>query len=278
MKVGIEAVPDADVGQPDSAMLPQDIQPAYGASSTEAYFRATTAHLAVGPDSFVPDMPAAVLKRHYGLSGSIAMLSSEAECTFEVTLADSRRLILKTSTRPEAVESFRFQATSLAGVQEAAGFVTPEVRRTRNGALMFVQEGACGYLQTRLDGMPLHQAQPTPDLLFQTGSALARLDRALDQVTLPAADRPVLWHIGCWPRLLELEKFLPTGAIADRVRVAMAEYAEFVEPQIANLAWQVTHNDPSPFNIMVTLCDCQPAYVPRSVRRDRCAQGTGRSE
>ena len=32
----------------------------------------------------------------------------------------------------------------------------------------------------------------------------------------------------------------------------MGEYVEFVEPQISNVAWQVTHNDPSPFNVMVT--------------------------
>ena len=32
----------------------------------------------------------------------------------------------------------------------------------------------------------------------------------------------------------------------------MAEYVSFVEPQIMNLDWQVTHNDPSPFNTIVT--------------------------
>ncbi|GCA50073.1 hypothetical protein KGO5_02519 [Sinorhizobium sp. KGO-5] len=32
----------------------------------------------------------------------------------------------------------------------------------------------------------------------------------------------------------------------------MAEYMRFVEPQISNLEWQVAHNDPSPFNTIVT--------------------------
>jgi Ser/Thr protein kinase RdoA (MazF antagonist) len=117
---------------------------------------------------------------------------------------------------------------------------------------MFEQEGICGYLQTRLDGISLHQAHPTPDVLFQTGSALAQLDRALGQLSLPSAHRPVLWHVGCWPRLMEFEKYLPAGTIATHVDVAMSEYVEFVEPQISNLPWQVTHNDPSPFNTMVT--------------------------
>jgi Ser/Thr protein kinase RdoA (MazF antagonist) len=51
---------------------------------------------------------------------------------------------------------------------------------------------------------------------------------------------------------MELEQFLPSGTIADHVRVAMVEYMEHIEPQFANVAWQVTHNDPSPFNMMLT--------------------------
>jgi len=224
----------------------------FALQSTEAYFRAAAAILAKRPGCSEPDMSAALLKRHYGLEGSIATLSSEVERTVEVNLSEGRRLILKTSTRPEAVDSFRFQAAAIAGLQGAAGFVAPEVLRTNTGALMFEQEGVCGYLQTRIEGIPLHQAMPTPDLLFRTGSALARLHLALELVSVPAAHRPVLWHVGCWPRLTELEQYLPCRTIADNVRVAIGEYVEFVEPQISNVAWQVTHNDPSPFNVMVT--------------------------
>ncbi|MGX9574437.1 phosphotransferase enzyme family protein [Mesorhizobium sp. f-mel] len=186
------------------------------------------------------------------MGGIIATLSSEVERTVEVNLSHDRRLILKTSTRPEAVDSFRFQSAAMAGLQGAAGFVAPEVLRTSSGALMFEEEGVCGYLQTRIEGVPLHKAVPTPHLLFQTGSALARLGLALAQLNVPAAHRPVLWHVGCWSRLMELEQYLPSGSIADSVRVAMADYVEYVEPQISNVAWQVTHNDPSPFNMMVT--------------------------
>ncbi|AJD40005.1 phosphotransferase [Rhizobium sp. SEMIA 4085] len=224
----------------------------YTAASTEANFRAAAAILAKRPGCSEPDLSAALLKRHYGLTGSLATLSSEVERTVEVTVSDGSRLILKTSTTPEAVDSFRFQAGVMAGLQGAAGFVAPEVLRTSNGALMFEQEGICGYLQTRLEGVPLHHATPTPDLLFRAGSALARLDLALDLVSVPAAHRPILWHVGCWSRLMELEQYLPSNIVADSVRVAMGEYVEFVEPQLSNVAWQVTHNDPSPFNMMVT--------------------------
>jgi len=240
---------------PDQGAVQRNCPAAGGADgaatpSSEAYFRAAAAVLATRPQSSAPDMSAALLERHYGLTGSITTLSSEVERTDEVSLSGDSRLILKTSAGPEALDSFRFQAAVIAGLQGIAGFVVPEVLRTSGGALMFEHEGTCGYLQTRLAGIPLHQATYTPDLLVRTGSALARLDLALAEVNLPAARRPVLWHIGCWSRLMEFEQYLPRS-IADSVRVAMAEYRKFVEPQISNVTWQVTHNDPSPFNMMV---------------------------
>ncbi|MEJ2030842.1 MAG: phosphotransferase [Maritimibacter sp.] len=193
-----------------------------------------------------------MLKQHYGLEGVTNILSSEVERTVEVTLPDSRRLILKTSARPEAVDSFRFQSAAMAGLQVFADVVAPEVLPILGGKLMFDEDGICGYLQTRIEGVPLHQASPTPDLLFQTGTALARLGRALAKADLPAAHRPVLWNIGCWLRLMDLAQHLPPGTIADNVHRAMAEYMNSIEPQIAELDWQVTHNDPSPHNMIVS--------------------------
>ena len=220
--------------------------------STEAYFRAASAVLALRTESTEADISAVLLQRHYGLTGSLATLSSEVERTVAVNLMDGRRLILKTSTRPEALNSFRFQAAAIAGLQGGAGFVAPTVLPTLRSDLIFAEPGICGYLQTRLDGTALHQAQPTPDLLYQTGAALARLGLALEPLPLPATTRPILWHIGCWPRLMEYAPHLPAGPIAMQVASALSDYVETTLPQIGGLDWQVTHNDPSPFNMMIT--------------------------
>jgi Ser/Thr protein kinase RdoA (MazF antagonist) len=220
--------------------------------TAEAYFRVASAVLAMRADSSEADRSEELLLRHYGLIGTLETLSSETERTVAVDLADGRRLILKTSTRAEAVDSFRFQAEAIAGVQGAAGFVTPAVLPTLAGDLMFEDRGVCGYLQTRLAGAALHQAEPTPDLLFRTGTALARLDMALAPLPLPATDRPILWHIACWPWLMEFAKHLPLGPVAAQVASAMRDYVDKIEPQIGDLTWQVTHNDPSPFNMMIT--------------------------
>jgi Ser/Thr protein kinase RdoA (MazF antagonist) len=230
----------------DQAALPA------AAGPTDAYFRAAAAMLATRPDRAEPDVSAALLKRHYGLTGTVTTLSSEVERTADVLLPDGRRLILKTSTRPESSDSFAFQAAAQSGLQGANGFVVPQVLRTQSGNLTFHADGVHGYLQTRIDGVPLHQLPPSSDLLRSAGQSLALLDRALKPAEPPAAQRPVLWHIGCWPHLMSFAPYLPPGKIADQVRTAMANYADTIAPELADLDWQVTHNDASPFNMMAT--------------------------
>jgi len=226
--------------------------PPYTATSTESYFRAAAAALSAPPDGSVLDITETLLKRYYGLEGSVAVLSSEVERTAAISLSDGRQLILKTSARREAVDSFRFQSAALAALQYSAGFAAPTLIRTGDGASMFEEEGISGYLQSRIEGASLHKVTPTPDLLFRTGSALGRLDLALKQASLPATHRPILWHVGCWSRLMQLEEYLSYGSVAESVRVAMADYTRIIEPQLPNLEWQVTHNDPSPFNTIIT--------------------------
>lgn len=220
--------------------------------SDETYFRTAAASLAAQPDHDEADASSALLGRHYGLAGTVTTLSSEVERTAEVRLQDGRRLILKTSRRPEASESFAFQAGCLAGLDGADGFAAPQVIPTRSGHLTFEEAGVHGYLQTLIDGVPLHRQDLSTNLLFQTGRSLAQLDRALGRVDPPAKHRPVLWHMGCGPWLMSFEQHLPGGKIADHVRAAMADYSDTIAPELAGLHWQVTHNDPSPFNTLVT--------------------------
>ncbi|CAN7617506.1 phosphotransferase [Bosea sp. LjRoot9] len=218
----------------------------------EAYFRDAAAVLAAPPSVVADGVLADLLALHYGLSGEITTLSSEVECTAEVALPDGRRLILKTSRRPEAVESFRFQSAAIAAVAGAAGFVAPTILPTGGGALMFAQDGVCGYLQTRLDGTPMHRVARSPRLLRDVGSALGRLDLALSRRDLPAMHRPVLWHVRCWPRLLELQRHLPPGPVAEAVARSMRDYEREIAPAIGSVPWQIAHNDPSPFNTLVS--------------------------
>jgi len=219
---------------------------------TDAWFAAATAALAAPAGTGAPERSAALLKKHYHLSGEVTFLSSETERTEGVRLADGRSLILKTSARPEAADSFRFQSAALAALSGTADVRAPEVLRTDSSGLMFEDDGIFGYLQTRIEGTALHMVELTPARACQTGRALAWLDIALAKAELPGAHRPVLWNIDCWPRLMRLAQYLPEAPVAEHVHAAMEDYAGLIAPLIAELTWQVTHNDPSPHNTLLT--------------------------
>lgn len=218
----------------------------------QSWFREAVENLARRAGSENRDQVAFLLKRHYGLEGDITPLSSEVERTSEIRLPDGRTLIFKTASRPEAVESFRFQSSALAGVGAVNGVVVPEVLPTLQGGVMFETNGVCGYLQTRLDGEALHRVTPSGQLAFGTGAALARLGLALGRGKVSAARRPVLWNITCWPHLMDFAPHLPPGDLAEQVTAAMADYRDRILPQLDSPDWQVTHNDPSPHNIILT--------------------------
>lgn len=228
-----------------------DDNPSVREPFTKAFFEDAAAILATKPSS-AGTLLSELLLRHYGVTGAIRVLSSEAECTAEVKLLTGDQLILKTSTRPEGRDSFRFQVAALAGLEGAVSFAAPHIVRTNGAMLMFEEEKICGYLQTRISGAPLYQVTATRDVLYRVGQALAGLSLALEPLRLPAIHRPVLWHVGCWSKLMGLEEHLPPEPVAASVRLAMNNYVDSIEPQLREVAWQVTHNDPSPFNTLLT--------------------------
>lgn len=216
------------------------------------YFKTAVGILGTAASIIDANLLGTVLASQYGLSGRIKILSSEVECTAEVNLSDSRRLILKASRQSEAFDSFQFQSAVIKAVEGAKGFVTPRILPTAGSAQMFQHDGLSGYLQTRVHGVPLNLVSRTPALLLDIGKALAHLDLALSRHTLPAMDRPVLWHIGCWPQLMDLQRYLTPGPVADAVHRAMSDFVEVIEPRLGDLAWQITHNDPSLYNTLLT--------------------------
>ncbi|MBX5210519.1 phosphotransferase [Rhizobium sp. NZLR11] len=202
---------------------------------------------------------AELLLRHYGLQGEITALSSEAEFTAQVITWDGRSLILKLSARAEARDSFCFQATSIAALQDSYTFTVPTIIRTIDGGLTFEEADFSGYLQTKLLGRQLHSLGANPDAYYQTGRALAHLNLALRPLDVPGKYRPILWHIGCWSHLTQLQQYLPTGAISEHVRSSMSDFSKIVEPQLAMVEWQITHNDPSPHNVF--FLDREVAFI-----------------
>lgn len=229
------------------ASLPSEME-----ADGRAYYQTSADRLAILPDASEPALLALLLQQHYSQPGTLTALSSEVEQTFDAQLDDGRRFILKTSSRPEALESFRFQSAVLDGLTGVDGVLTPDAIPTVSGGLMFEQDGVVGYLQTRMEGVPLHQVPCTPALMRDIGAALARISLAMMRIAPPAARRPMLWNVACWPWLVELERYLSQGDTARFAHAAMDDYVRRIAPQAADLSWQITHNDPSPFNMIDT--------------------------
>lgn len=217
-----------------------------------AYLRAAADGLAQIPDAGIPHADAGLLWQHYGIDGQLATLSSEVERTCAALTGDGRRLILKTSSRAAAMDSFRFQSSVLAGLEQSEGVIAPHVIRTLTGELLFEREEIGGYLQSCVDGDALHTIERSPRLLHDIGAALARLNLAMAGLAPPTARRPVLWNIECWTDLIALQCYLPEDQHARDVCRAMEDYSARIAPRLGELDWQVTHNDPSPFNMIGT--------------------------
>lgn len=83
------------------------------------YFNTAVGILETAASIIDANLLGTVLASQYGLSGRIKILSSEVECTAEVNLSDSRRLILKASRQSEAFDSFQFQSAVIKAVEGA---------------------------------------------------------------------------------------------------------------------------------------------------------------
>ncbi|MCO5069595.1 MAG: phosphotransferase [Rhizobiaceae bacterium] len=231
---------------------PSEFSASSESDSGQSYFRNSLEVLAIRPPSVEAGKLGDAFLRHYGLRGTIEVLSSEVEHTAEVVVPAGDHFILKTSPEPAALDSFRFQAAAMSALSNSTGFVVPQIRKTLDRTLTFEERGMCGYLQRKLEGKPPHQAAVSQDLLYRTGQALASLDSALGSLDLPGMHRPVLWNIQCWPQLRELEEYVVLSPVADLVRSAIHEYADSIEHRLHDVSWQVTHNDPSPYNMLAT--------------------------
>lgn len=234
----------------DKTWADGSVQAFLSTSSSRDYFLSAATGLSTPPSPPTIEKWAELLFRHYGLTGEITVLSSEIESTAEVRTPDGQNLILKTSPRAEARDSFRFQASVIAALQGSDTFLVPTIVRTTDGSLLFEEQHFCGYLQTKIAGKQLYNLSAASELYHETGRALANLDLGLRPLDVPGKYRPVLWHVGCWPQLVQLLQYLPPGPIVEHVKAAMSDYCNFVGPQLAMVEWQVTHNDPSPHNML----------------------------
>ena len=212
---------------------------------------------ALGPllDSPPPVMDvadvAALLSRHWDLTGALSPLTSERDLNHRLD-APHGRFVVKIGNRAEDPAVTRMQTRALRHAAAAdPSLPIPRVVTTGQGADdIRLPGGEVMRVLTWLDGAPLAGLPYSPAQAVGVARLGAGLTRALRGFTDPAADHILQWDIR---HALRLRPLLPH--VADlRLRGLCSRTLDAFEarviPALPHLPWQVIHGDLNPHNLL----------------------------
>ncbi len=205
-----------------------------------------------------------VLAETYGLRGDLTSFESERDQNIKVDAADDTYLF-KVCNQNEPAEVIDLQIRALRHI-EAVDPVLPVPRALQGlggqDTGTVVDEGVTytHRLMSYLDGDVANRAEhDTPQLRHNTGSVLARLDKALSSFFHPAADQDHPWNLMGAPRLLEHAEHIPDGTARANVELILERARDHTVPACRLLRHQVIHQDAHTGNLVVDPDD--PALI-----------------
>lgn len=203
----------------------------------------------------------ALARRLYGIDGTAKLLTGERDENFHLVAADREAYLLKISNPSEADDVVDLQTACLDHVARSApGLPVPRVLRTLSGMSsdqVVLSDGRrCAVrLLTYLEGV---QAKGTPRTAAQRmafGTALAKLDMALQDFRHAAASHDLLWNVARADRLSHLMCDITGVAQRSVVQHFMEHFVTVILPRLGRLRAQVIHNDYHLYNILVASDD-----------------------
>ncbi|MEL5877850.1 phosphotransferase [Cereibacter sphaeroides] len=191
-------------------------------------------------------------RTHFGLDGTALPLTSERDQNFRLATPQGA-FVLKIANAAEPRGVTECQTLALLHLEAVTpGLPVPRVIRTREGASWTeLAGGNLLRLLTWVEGEPLWRARRGAAQRRAVGLCLGGIAAALADFSHPSADHELLWDIRHAARLRALLPAIPdarTAVLAERV---LDRFETAVAPRLADLPWQVVHNDMNPHNIMV---------------------------
>ncbi|MBG6119779.1 MULTISPECIES: phosphotransferase [unclassified Sphingobium] len=213
--------------------------------------------LTTKPPQVTPQDAETCARRFYGLELNAHPLSGERDRNFRMDGQDGRKFLLKFSNPAEAVEIVNLQTCVLNHIrQKDPTLPIPHMVAANDGAFetaIELDDGRLSILRmlTFLPGTPLHQSERTSQQRRALGHCLARLDRALEGFTHPAANHDLLWNVAAAHRLKGMIEGVADPARRQLLQNFMADYEASVLPQLKGLRAQLIHNDFNLGNVLV---------------------------
>ena len=209
-----------------------------------------------------PDVPlenvADVLVEEYGVEGDLTPFESERDQNVRVDAAE-RSYLFKVCNADEDEAVIDLQIQALRHIERVDSTIpVPRALPTLTGAAtgsVLSPDGTSHTvrLMSFLDGVVVGSRPEfdTPIFRRNTGTKLARLDRALRGFFHPAARQDHPWDLSRAPRLLEYTRHIESESARRNVVSILERVRDHSLPACATLRHQVIHQDAHTWNLIV---------------------------
>lgn len=214
--------------------------------------------LLVAPPAVSKDEVVTIADKFFNIRGETKALGGERDRNYLVN-AESGQFLLKIANKSEDDSILSMQCNALEHIARCAPDLrVPRLHKTHQQESWAIFETHNGEtLRARLfdylPGQSIGQNAENPEMLFNLGGAIAKLNTALRGFNHPASQHALAWNIQCVDLLADLLPHLKTSEESDLVSHVLEIFLERVKPQLPYCKHQVIHNDVSFHNALVQL-------------------------
>jgi len=198
-----------------------------------------------------------MVKDLYSLNGVLEQLPSERDQNFLVTTESGERYVLKIANSTEDYAMLEAQNQAMDHVAKHEQLLPLIVRSQKGEKIETIRamDGGTHFVRlvTYLPGIPMGNVKRhTPELLFDLGQKLARLNQALLGFDHPALHRDFYWDFANGVHVITKNINLVYDKELRRMVTSLTECIEKITaPLLPGLRKSTIHNDANDFNILL---------------------------